>query len=154
MCQMPRMTLRKLLRLLPTRHRVVRVRRRRVGALGGPRRQYLLNKENARILVHQKLLSLNAHYGFVFNKVAIRNQRSRWGSCSKKGNLNFNYRIVHLPEALQDYLIVHELCHLAMFNHSKQFWVLVAEVIPDHEARRRELTRYAKEHWEQSINAG
>ena len=131
----------------------MRVRKRRVGALGGSKWEYLAQKERARELVHQKLLTLNKHYGMVFNKVAIRNQRSRWGSCSKKGNLNFNYRIIYLPEALQDYLIVHELCHLAMFNHSKQFWALVAEVIPDHMARRRELTCYAKEHWEQSITA-
>ncbi len=148
---MPRMIFRKLLRLLPTNFRRVRVvRRRRVGALHGSRKQYLLNKENARILVHKKLISHNEHYGLVFNKVAIRNQQSRWGSCSKKGNLNFNYRIVLLPESLQDYLIVHELCHLAMFNHSKQFWALVGEVIPDHVARRRELMHYTKEHYRQS----
>ena len=145
---MPRMTLRKFFGLVPflsTQNPIVRIGRRRVGALGGSRREYVAHKERARVLVHQKLLTLNQHYGMVFNKVGIRNQRSRWGSCSKKGNLNFNYRIIYLPEALQDYLIVHELCHLAMFNHSRQFWALVAEVIPDYEVRRRALTRYAKQ---------
>ncbi len=84
----------------------------------------------------------NAHYALSFNKVAIRNQRTRWGSCSKKGNLNFHYRITELPESLADYLIVHELCHLAELNHSKKFWALVGETIPDHKVRRKALARH------------
>jgi predicted metal-dependent hydrolase len=95
-------------------------------------------------LVHQKLEAWNKFYDLKYNKVAIRNQRSRWGSCSKKGNLNFNYRILRLPPELQDYIIVHELCHLAQFDHSKAFWALVAKTIPDYVARRRLLVTYAK----------
>ena len=121
----------------PTR-RIVRVYRRRA-SLAGTKRDYEAHKERARVLVHQKLKVWNAHYQHHYKRVAIRNQKSRWGSCSTKGNLNFHYRILMLPEALQDYIIVHELCHLAIFNHSKQFWDLVAQTIPDHAQRRREL---------------
>lgn len=96
-------------------------------------------KEQARAFVHSRLNVLNAYYGFVYHRVAIRNQKTRWGSCSKKGNLNFNYRIVSLPFHLADYIIVHELCHLGEFNHSQKFWNLVAQAVPDHRARRREL---------------
>lgn len=123
-----------------TRVRVTQ--RRRVGGLGGSHKTYLSNKEEARILVLRKLVELNEHYHFVYNRVSIRNQRSRWGSCSKKGNLNFNYRIVELSDELQDYIIVHELCHLGMFNHSKKFWELVAQKIPDHIGARKALREH------------
>lgn len=102
---------------------------------------YLAHKEAARELVHRKLAEHNFHYGFTYHKVAIRDQHSRWGSCSKKGNLNFNYRLVFLPEALVDSVIVHELCHLKEFNHGKNFWALVAETIPDHMARKVALAK-------------
>ena len=90
----------------------------------------------------QKLAQHNVHYGLGWGRVAIRNTRSRWGSCSKKGNLNFNYRIVLLPEHLQDYLAVHELCHLKHFNHSKNFWNLVAEAVPNYLHCRAQLARW------------
>lgn len=96
-------------------------------------------KEEARLLVRDRLAVLNELYRFAYNRVAIRNQKTRWGSCSKKGNLNFNYRIASLPLHLADYVIVHELCHLSEFNHSPQFWNLVARAIPDHSQRRKEL---------------
>ncbi len=119
----------------------VRVRRKRVGTLGGSRVKYKKHKEAARAFVHAKLEFFNRHYGFSYHSVAIRNQRSRWGSCSKKGNLNFNYRLIELPEHLADAVIVHELCHLKEFNHSKAFWDLVGETIPDHKGRRKKLAR-------------
>jgi len=74
----------------------------------------------------------NRHYNFTFNRVAIRNQRRCWGSCSSLKNLNFNYKILLLPDHLQDYIVVHELCHLAELNHGQQFWDLVAQQIPDY----------------------
>lgn len=105
------------------------------------RQQYLAHKEAARDFVDLKLKTLNMYYGFSYGRVAIRDQQSRWGSCSKKGNLNFNYRLLYLPEPLADLVIVHELCHLKEFNHSADFWKLVAETIPDFEIRRKALSR-------------
>ncbi len=103
--------------------------------------RYEAHKEAARALVHRKLSEFGARYGFRYGRVAIRDQRTRWGSCSKQGNLNFNYRIVFLPERLVDAVIVHELCHLAEFDHSARFWERVAETIPDWRERRAELRR-------------
>lgn len=101
--------------------------------------EYVQYKEQARTLVHQKLVQWNALYNFSYNRVSIKNQKTRWGSCSSKGNLNFHYRIVFLPEPLVDYLIVHELCHLGQMNHSKAFWDLVEKTIPDYSIRQNML---------------
>jgi hypothetical protein len=80
-------------------------------------------------------------YGFAYNKVSVRNQKTRWGSCSKDGNLSFNYRIFLLPPHCADYLIAHELSHLKQFNHSDKFWDLVARACPDHRSVRREMRK-------------
>lgn len=101
--------------------------------------EYLQYKEQARILVHAKLAYWNTFYHFSYNRISIKNQKSRWGSCSSKGNLNFHYKIVLLPDELVDYLIVHELCHLGQMNHSKHFWDLVAKTIPDYVVRQKAL---------------
>lgn len=127
------------------RRPMVRVQKRKISALGGAKKAYQSHKEIARTLVHQKLEKFNEHYQLTYRRVAIRNQRSRWGSCSKQGNLNFNYRIAFLPESLQDYIIVHELCHLAVFDHSEKFWERVAETVPDHALRRKALVAYVRE---------
>lgn len=81
---------------------------------------------------------------FSYKKITIRNQSSRWGSCSRKGNMNFNYRIALLPSEFADYIIVHELCHLAEFNHSKKFWDLVEMTVPNWQKLRNELKEYGK----------
>ena len=100
---------------------------------------YISNKEKARFLVKQKLQYYNKFYNFTYKRVAIRDQKSRWGSCSSLGNLNFNFRVIFLPEHLQNYLIVHELCHLKEMNHKKSFWKLVAQTIPEYKSSRKEL---------------
>jgi len=105
------------------------------------KREYAKHKEAARVLVHERLAHFNQRYGFAYNTVAIRNQKTRWGSCSAKRNLNFNFRIVFLPPTLQDYLVVHELCHLQELNHSKAFWGLVVQAIPDYRMLRQELRK-------------
>lgn len=107
------------------------------------KKEYLMHKKRAQVLVEERLLHFNVAYGFSWKRISIRNQRTRWGSCSKKGNLNFNYRIALLPPHLADYIIVHELCHLGVFNHSKKFWDMVAQTIPSHRELKRELHLYA-----------
>jgi len=96
-------------------------------------------KETARTLVKCKLEFFNRHYNFRYNRVAIRSQRSCWGSCSQKKNLNFNYRIIHLEEELQNYLIVHELCHLQELNHGDDFWQLVSQTTPNYKKLKKQL---------------
>lgn len=102
-------------------------------------KKYLENKEKAREVVTARLEYFNKHYNFDYKKVSIRNQNSRWGSCSSRGNLNFNYRIVLLPSHLIDYIVVHELCHIGQMNHSQKFWGLVGEILPEYEKLVSEL---------------
>ncbi|MFA7286820.1 MAG: SprT family zinc-dependent metalloprotease [Patescibacteria group bacterium] len=90
------------------------------------------HKEQALLLARERVTYFNEKYNFVFKKIYIKNQKTRWGSCSKNGNLNFNYKIALLPQHFADYVIVHELCHLGEFNHSAKFWALVARTVPDY----------------------
>lgn len=108
----------------------------------GNRKDFLRFAPLAQNLVFKKIAEFNRFYDFGFNRVAIRDQKTRWGSCSAKKNLNFNYRLALLPGRLVDYIVVHELCHLKEMNHSPSFWRLVAVTIPDYAARRRELKNY------------
>ncbi|MHB8034587.1 zinc-dependent protease [Clostridium botulinum] len=71
--------------------------------------------------------------------IVIKNQKTLWGSCSSKGNINYNYKIVMAPLKILDYIVVHELCHLVHMNHSKDFWQLVESIIPDFKERRNWL---------------
>ncbi len=105
------------------------------------RRFTIKKREQARRLVENRLSFFNKIYNFEINRIAIKNTSTRWGSCSSKGNLNFNYKILYIRPALADYLIVHELCHLGELNHSKRFWALVSKTIPDYIEVNKELRR-------------
>lgn len=107
--------------------------------------EYKAHKVSALELATRRAKHLNQHYGFTYQKISIRDQKTRWGSCSKKGNLSFSYKIALMPEHLADYIIVHELCHLGAFDHSKKFWSLVAQKVPDHKLLRKELRQKAIE---------
>ncbi len=104
-------------------------------------KHFVEHKEIARALIQQKLLYWNQFYGFTYNRVAIRNTRRRWGSCTSLKNLNFSYKILFLPEHLQDYIIVHELCHLQELNHGQGFWTLVAQQVPNYQTCIGELKK-------------
>lgn len=108
------------------------------------RAAYWQNKELARRLVVERIAHFNTIYGVVIARISIRNQKTRWGSASKKGNLNFHHAIIHLPPELADLIIVHELCHLKEFSHSKKFWDLVALAVPNWRELRRKLRNIAK----------
>ncbi|MBU6500644.1 MAG: M48 family metallopeptidase [Patescibacteria group bacterium] len=102
---------------------------------------YLKYKDGALALVQDKVNHFTSQHGYRYNKIAIKNQKTCWGSCSRKANLNFNYKILFLPENIQNYIVAHELCHLKEFNHSKQFWKLVANVIPEYMEIRNQLKK-------------
>ena len=108
-------------------------------ALKQSRKEYVALKNQALAFTHERIAVYNTHYKFNFGRISIRMQKSRWGSCSRKGNLNFNYKLVHLPIELADYIVVHELCHLKEMNHGQNFWDLVAETVPDHKKLRNTL---------------
>lgn len=84
---------------------------------------------------------LNVSYG----RITIRNQKTRWGSCSGKGNLNFNCLLMLTPNEIIDYVVVHELCHRIEMNHSQAFWNLVESILPDYKDRRKWLKDHGAE---------
>jgi hypothetical protein len=79
--------------------------------------------------------------GVTFNRVSVKDQRSLWGSCTREGNLNFSWRLTLAPDAVLDYLVVHELSHRAQMNHSRRFWEVVERVCPGHKTHRRWLRK-------------
>ena len=120
------------------RFRIFRVKRKKSKS---NRLHYTLHKEKAREIAKNRLEFFNLHYKYKIGRVSIRNQKSRWGSCSRAGNLNFNYRIAIISSQLADYIIVHELCHIGQFNHSKKFWDLVGETMPNYLKLQKELRK-------------
>ncbi len=83
--------------------------------------------------------------GGTYNRITIRDQKTRWGSCSAKGTLSFNWRLMLAPPAILDYVVVHELCHLTHMNHSAAFWQAVEAVYPDYRSARRWLKEHGQE---------
>ncbi len=107
------------------------------------RLHYEENCKKSLEFVRERVEHWNQFYGFKYQKITVRNQKTRWGSCSKNGNLSFNYKIAFLPIVLADYIIVHELCHLKAFNHSQSFWNLVLQTTPQYKEIRKELKQTA-----------
>jgi predicted metal-dependent hydrolase len=108
-------------------------------ALGKNKKEYQKFKKSAATLIKRRVEAINQFYQFPYQRISIRNQSSRWGSCSTKGNLSFNYKIALLPRKYMDYIIVHELCHLKEMNHSWRFWELVTRQIPNHKTLRKAI---------------
>jgi len=83
--------------------------------------------------------------GRSYGRVTVREQKTRWGSCSSKQNLNFNWKLIMAPPQALEYVVIHELCHLIYFNHSQQFWNEVGKRMPDYEIWKKWLKQHGKE---------
>ena len=81
-----------------------------------------------------------------YEKIRIGDPKTRWGSCSSRGTISYSWRLILMPEDIQDYVVVHELCHLHEMNHSKLFWKWVENIIPDYQRRRRWLKSHGGEY--------
>ena len=95
--------------------------------------------------IRERLAVYAPRIGGEYNRVAIRDQRSRWGSCSAKHNLNFNWKLIMAPKQVLDYVVIHELCHLHEFNHSARFWKLVENQMPEYDAWKKWLKNHGDE---------
>lgn len=93
-------------------------------------------REKARDTFRERVTALAPGVGVTWGRITVRFQRSRWGSCSAKGNLNFNALLLLAPPEVLDYVVVHELCHRKELNHSPRFWAEVRRVMPDYAGRR------------------
>lgn len=105
-------------------------------------RPVFVNRSVAKRVIIQRLSELARQHGFSYNRVFVRNQKTRWGSCSAKNNINLNLRLVRLPTHLMDYVILHELMHTRIKNHSSAYWQALEKLIPDARVVDRELNRY------------
>ena len=95
--------------------------------------------EKAREVIPKRVEYYAPMVGVDYGRITIRNQKTRWGSCSAKGNLNFNVALMRVPLEILDYVVVHELCHRHHLNHSRDFWNEVGRVIPDYKVREKWL---------------
>lgn len=87
----------------------------------------------------QRVMDLASEHMFSVGKISVRNQRSRWGSCSTKGNISLNWRLVHTPLFVRDYIILHEMAHLRVMNHSPRFWREVERICPTYSTAEKWL---------------
>lgn len=102
-------------------------------------------KRQIRQLVAQRVAYYAGIMGIAYGRICMRNQKTRWGSCSSDGNLNFNCRLLFVPTDLVDYVVVHELAHRRHMNHSEAFWKEVEKYMPDYKERRKRLKEYSIE---------
>jgi len=100
-------------------------------------RQWL--RKQAKVHLAGRLETLSDDTGLHYQKLSIRTQRTRWGSCSSSGNINLNDRLILLPAELADYVMLHELCHTRHLNHSTHFWQLVKSFKPDYKVQEKQL---------------
>lgn len=102
-------------------------------------------RARAREILVERVHYFAAEHGFKFRGIKINSARTRWGSCSAKGSLNFSWRLIMAPMESVDYVVVHELVHTMIHNHSKRFWSKVESIMPDYEVRRIWLKKHGPE---------
>ena len=96
-------------------------------------------REKAAEVLTQKTKDWAEKIGVEYNRVVLKDQRTLWASCSAQKNINYSYRIIKMPPVVQDYLVIHELCHLKFMNHGEEYWQLVGQFSPDYKLHRRWL---------------
>lgn len=109
-----------------------------------PAKVYLAHREEARSVITARVQYFAAEHGFLYGRIAIKDQKRCWGSCSAKRNLNFNYKLLFLPPEIRDYIVVHELCHLRQLNHGPLFWAEVETILPGYRQARSQLRTLEK----------
>ena len=121
-------------------------RRRQTGAIEPlPEEELAALQRRGRQVFAERVAFYAPRVGVSYGRIRVRRQRSKWGSCSSQGNLNFNCLLLLAPEAVLDYVVVHELCHRLEMNHSPRFWAEVHRVLPDFEDSRRYLREHGAE---------
>jgi len=98
-------------------------------------------KNQAKIIISKRVHFYAGQMGETFERITIKSQKKRWGSCSSARNLNFNWRLIMAPQEVMDYVVVHELCHLRQMNHSEAFWREVETVLPYYKVHKKWLER-------------
>lgn len=98
-------------------------------------------REKARAILTDKTEYYGRLIGVTYNRIRIADQKTRWGSCSSRGTISYNWHLILLPENILDYVVVHELCHLLEMNHSPRFWSQVEKILPDYRERRNWLKK-------------
>ncbi|OIO01113.1 MAG: hypothetical protein COX65_09645 [Elusimicrobia bacterium CG_4_10_14_0_2_um_filter_56_8] len=106
---------------------------------GSPVLRDAAGRKEARQIIIGRVEYLARRLGLEYGRVFVKDQRTLWGSCSGRKNLNFNWRLAAAPQDILDYVVIHELCHLREMNHSRKFWDLVRAACPDYPARRKWL---------------
>jgi hypothetical protein len=102
-------------------------------------------RNSARIKITARVEHYHSKTGGNYTSITIRDQKTRWGSCSSRGTLSFNYRLIFAPDKVLDYVVVHELCHLTHMDHSKAFWGMVESIMPDYLICKQWLREHGNE---------
>ena len=103
-------------------------------------------RKEARRIITERLTYFADRHGFTYNRVFIRDQKTLWGSCSSRGNLSFNWRLIQTPPDIIDYLVVHELVHTRILRHTREFWSTVASLCPHYQQARTWLKHFHPAH--------
>ena len=122
--------------ILEKQHQVIAAEAQQVHITDEERKQGI---KLAKKLIPERVAYFAKQMGVTYGRITIREQKTRWGSCSSKGNLNFNWKLVLFESELLDYVVVHELAHRIEMNHSANFWTIVESVLPDYKERRKRL---------------
>lgn len=125
-----------------TKHEIIYLTPAETRRLEAYKKRY---RDEARRKIEERVAFYHPLTGGKYTSITIRDQKSRWGSCSSRGTLSFNYRLIFAPPAVLDYVVIHELCHLTHMDHSKNFWNKVADIMPDYRLQRQWLKDHGHE---------